>query len=65
MCTVMSEFKIKNYMVLKLDKDKPLKKYSKYLIGQEKYEIVPIYDADRCIAIEANKSFLGQNVKFI
>lgn len=52
-------------MVLRLDKDKPFKKYSKYLIGQEEYEIVPVYDADRCIAIEANKSFLGQNVKFI
>lgn len=65
MCTVISEFKIKNYMVLKLDNDKPLKKYSKYLIGEKEYEIVPIYDADKCIAIEADGSFLGENVKFI
>ena len=52
-------------MVLKLDNDKPLKKYSKYLIGEKEYEIVPIYDADKCIAIEADGSFLGENVKFI
>ncbi|NLK23566.1 MAG: hypothetical protein GX309_06205 [Clostridiales bacterium] len=65
MCTVISEFKIKNYMVLKLDNDKPLKKYTKYLIGGNEYEIVPIYDADKCIAIEADRSFLGENVKFI
>lgn len=65
MCTVISEIKINNYMVLKLDKDIPMKKYSKYLIGKKEYAIVPIYDADRCIAIEAAGSFIGEKVDFI
>lgn len=65
MCTVISEFKINNYMVLKLDKDIPMKKYSKYLIVKKEYDIVPIYDADRCIAIEAAGSFIGEKVDFI
>lgn len=65
MCTVISEFKIKNYAVLKLDEDKPLKKYSKYLIDGLEFEIIPVYDAPRCIAIESDKSFLNKEVRFI
>lgn len=65
MCTVISEFKVKDYSILKLDKDIPLKTYSKYLIDSNEYEIVPIYDADRCIAVKAYRSFLGKKVEFI
>ena len=63
--TVISEFRIKDYLVLKLNKDKPLKKYTKYLIDNNEYEIIPIYDADRCIAIKSEKSFINKKVKFI
>ncbi|WP_017416040.1 hypothetical protein [Clostridium tunisiense] len=65
MCKVISEFRVKNYAVLKLDEDKPLKKYSKYLIDGLEYEIVPVYDSPRCIAIESNDSFLNKEIKFI
>ena len=65
MCNVVSEFRVKNYLVLKLDKDKPLEKYSKYLIDGSEFEIVPVYDAPNCIAIESDKSFLNKEVKFI
>jgi hypothetical protein len=65
MCKVISEFRVKNYAVLKLDEDRPLKKYSKYLIDGVEYEIVPVYDAPRCIAIESNDSFLNKEIKFI
>lgn len=63
--TVIYEFKVKDYLVLKLDKDKPLKKYTKYLIDNNEYEIIPIYDADRCIAIKSDKSFMNKKVEFI
>lgn len=65
MWTVISEFRIKNYVVLKLNQDKPLKKYSKYFIDGLEFEIVPVYDAPRCVAIESEKSFLNKEVKFI
>lgn len=65
MCVVISEFRINNYLVLKLNQDIPLKKYCKYSIDGLEFEIVPIYDASRCIAIESDKSFLNKEVKFI
>ena len=65
MCKVISEFKVKDYVVLKLSEDKPLKKYTKYKIENEEYEIVPVYDADRCIAIKSDKKFTGKIVEFI
>lgn len=65
MCIVISEFKIKNYLVLKLNQDKPLKKYSKYSIDGLEFEIVPVYDAPKCIAIESDNSFVNKEVKFI
>lgn len=64
MCTVVSEFKVKDYLVLKLDNDVPLKKYTKYLIDGICFDIVPIYDAPRCIAIKASSSFINKKVKF-
>lgn len=65
MYTIISEFKVKDYVVLKLNKDKPLKKYTKYLIDKTEYDIIPIYDADKCIAIKSQKSFINKEVEFI
>lgn len=65
MCKVISEFKVKDYLVLKLDNDIPLKKYTKYLIYGIYFDIIPIYDASRCIAIKSNISFLNKKVEFI
>ncbi|QAA34014.1 hypothetical protein [Clostridium manihotivorum] len=65
MCTVIAEFRINNYAVLRLDKDILFRKYSKYLIDGVEFHIVPIYDLTRCIAIESDKSFLNKEVKFI
>lgn len=65
MYTIISEFKVKDYVVLKLNKDKPLEKYTKYLIDKTEYDIIPIYDADKCIAIKSQKSFINKEVEFI
>lgn len=64
MYTVLSEFRVGDYAVLKLNKDKPLKEYSKYLIDGLEFDIIPIYDASRCIAIKTKDSFLNKNVEF-
>ena len=65
MFVVISEFRIKNYLVLKLNQDKPLEKYTKYFIDGLEFKIVPVYDAPRCIAIESDISLLNKEVKFI
>ena len=39
--------------------------YTKYNIGGKIYEIVPVYDLKRSIAVETTESLLGKEVKFI
>lgn len=63
--TVIYQFRINNYTVLKLDKDLPLKDYNKYLIDDIEHEIIPVYDMDSCIAIEYKRNFIGKKVSFI
>lgn len=65
MYTVIYQFRINNYTVLKLDKDLPLKDYNKYLIDDIEHEIIPVYDMDSCIAIEYKGNFIGKKVSFI
>lgn len=64
MSKVVSEFRVKNYIVLKLDKQ-PLTSYYKYRIDGKEYDPVPIYDMPGCIAIESEKSFIDKQVEFI
>lgn len=64
MSTVIDEFQVKEYTVLKLDS---LSKapYRKYKIEGEEYDVIPMYDAPNCIAIKAKGSFLGKTVEFV
>lgn len=64
MAKVISEFIIGKYKILKLDSALPLKGYTKYVIDGNDYDIVPIYDAVNCIAIESKDSFIGKIVEF-
>lgn len=65
MCKVIDEFQIGKYTVLGLDKPITARAYRRYRIDGKVYEIVPVYDAPKCIAIEAEGSFLGKTVEFI
>ena len=64
MSKVIEEFRVKEYMVLKLDS---LSKnpYSKYRIEGKEYNAIPMYDAPNCIAIKAKGTFLGKTVEFV
>lgn len=61
---VVSEIKVGNYSVLKLDGSKPNHKYTKYIIDGQQYDIVPMYDADNCIAVRSSESLNGKTVSF-
>ena len=64
MSRILSEFRIEKYLVLKIS-DIPLKPYNKVKIEQEIFDIVPMYDAKQCVAIESNKTFLNKNIEFL
>ena len=55
--SVIYEFQVANYKVLKLDTKNTDKPYTKYLINGIEYDIVPLYDIDNCIAIESNEFY--------
>ena len=61
---VISEMSIKNYKILRLDGELPLKRYTKYVIDCKTYDIVPVYDMPNCIAIESVDHFEGKTVEF-
>ena len=62
---VISEITLGKYKALILDGPVPIHQYSKYRIDGFYYDIVPVYDAKNCIAIESADSFLGKTVEFI
>jgi hypothetical protein len=64
MAKVAYEFSVGKYKVLKLDGEKPGAKYTRYVIDGKSYNIIPMYDAEGCIAIEASGSFIGKTVEF-
>lgn len=61
---VISEIAVGNYKVLKLDGSKPNRKYTKYIIDGQQYDIVPMYDAENCIAVKSSESLNGKTVSF-
>ena len=65
MRTVVSDFGVGKYRVLKLDGAKPAKEYSAYRIDGVVFSIVPLYDAVNCIAVESSDCFTGKTVEFI
>lgn len=65
MWTVVYEFQARKNRVLKLDHELPKYAYKNYVIDGKTYDIVPVYDAKNCIAVETSESLLGKEVKFI
>lgn len=65
MAKIISEFSIKQYKVLQLDKLDAPKDYRKYVIDGKTYDVVPLYDLPDCIAIESADSFKGKTVEFV
>lgn len=62
---VISEFVVHKYTVLIID-EIPEQSYHYFLIDGKKYKPVPVYDAEKTIAIECiDKSFIGKTVQFI
>lgn len=64
MNTIIYEFKAEEYAVLVLDEIKTPKTYRSYLIDGKYYNIIPVYDATNCIAVESSESFIGKTVEF-
>lgn len=64
MSKVVYEFHVKKYTVLKLD-ELPNNPYRSFLIRGKTYKSIPILDAENCIAIESNESFIGETVDFL
>lgn len=65
MYTVIDEWKVGKYIALKLNQAPPFKPYRKYCIDGIVYDAVPVYDLPKCIAIEAEGSFIGKNIEFV
>ena len=64
MSTVIDEFHVKEYSVLKLDSLSQAP-YRKYRIAGKEYDIIPMYDLPNCIATKAKGTFLGKTVEFV
>ena len=60
MSKVIDSFTINEYSILTLDKPITDHTYTKYIINNKEYDIVPIYDATNCIAIKSNENFIGK-----
>lgn len=61
---IIEDFQVSRYRLLKLDGELPRCGYSKYIIDGNVYDIVPVYDAPNCIAVESTDSFKGKCVEF-
>lgn len=64
MSKIVDELHVEGYAVLKLD-GIPNGNYKKYRIDGIEFEPVSIYDAENCIAIQSNDTFVGKVVEFI
>lgn len=61
---VVDEISIEGKKILRLDEMKTPMSYRKYSIDGKTYNIVPVYDAKNCIAIESTESFIGKTVEY-
>lgn len=64
MSKIVDELHVKGYVILKLDSI-PNGNYKKYKIDGIEFEPISIYDAENCIAIQSNDTFVGKAVEFI
>ncbi len=62
---IINQMNIGKYAALELSDDLPMNNYTKYRIAGKIYNIVPVYDLPRHIAIEAQGFFVGKTVEFI
>jgi hypothetical protein len=62
---IINQMNIGKYAALELSDDLPMNSYTKYRIAGKIYNIVPVYDLPRHIAIEAQGDFVGKTVEFI
>lgn len=58
------EMKIGRYTVLQFS-ELPLQSYKKICAKGKTFDIVPIYDMDKCIAIESTDTFLNEDISFV
>lgn len=63
MSKITNEISVEKYKILKLDV-MPTAPYKAAIIKGHQYALTPIYDAPNCIAIESDKSFIGEEVLF-
>lgn len=65
MYTVVSEFKAGKYAVLELDRPISEINYTNFRVNGIIFNIVPVYDLPKHIAIEATDDFVGKEVECI
>lgn len=64
-CKPIGEIKILDrYTVLRFNK-LPTTPYKKIKVGSRLFEVVPVYDAKNCIAVESTDSFLNSQIEFV
>ena len=64
MSKIIENFIIDKYSVLKVD-NIPNKKFNKVKINDVVFDLVPIFDAQNCIAIKSKNTFINENIEFI
>ena len=64
MGTILSEFQVGKYLVLKVDAIHK-KIYAYYEIDGVQHPIISVYDIKNAIAIEAQGHFVGKTVRFV
>ena len=65
MIKIIGQCVVEKYTILILDNEIPKHSFNKYEIRGILYDIVPMYDTSRCIAIKSQGEFVGAEVEFI
>jgi len=63
---IINSFRLpKDVQALTIDSDKPKHNFNAYKIADELFDIVPVYDSNRVIAIQDSRDFVGKTVEFV
>lgn len=63
MSKIIQEISVGKYKILKLDV-MPSTSYTAVIIKGRRYDLIPIYDALNCIAVESSEKLYGAEVTF-
>ncbi len=65
MYRIISKLRVGKYLVLGIDRPIEEKEYNRYIINGLEYDIVPVYDLPKSIAIETSQDIEAEEVNVV